>query len=352
LEVSPAPCSYGANVQSLAVYLLIYQHVPVQRCVQLIADLTGGTGPSDGLVHGMLTRCARTVAGVVTVIKTLITRSPVVGFDETTLRCGQAGQKRYVLSASTENATAYYLGGRDLESFAELGILPALAGIAVHDRYANYFHPRWEHLAGHQACASHLLRDFTDAAQTYPDAHWPPQATRALRGLTSAWHAAREAGLPAIAADARDELVLQFRRAVRVGLSQVPRVPGPRHCTAQRPGRATGVLPRPRTRRPALHHRHPGLAHEQHQRARPTTHQNPTEDLRPPDQPRHHPKPAGHLHLHRHRPQTRHQRHDRHPPSTHRQPLATTQPGTHLTQNLLTSQHTCARASPCPQSRT
>lgn len=88
--VSTAPSSYGVNLKSLAVYLLVYQHVPVQRCVQLIADLTGGTGPSDGFVHGMLARCAT-------------------------------------------------------------------------------------------------------AAETYPDAHWPPQALRALRGLISAWHAAREA---------------------------------------------------------------------------------------------------------------------------------------------------------------
>jgi len=236
-EVSAAPVSYGPNLKTLVVYLLVYQHVPVQRCVQLIADLCGGTGPSDGFVHGMLARCATAVAEVVALIKTLITLAHVVGFDETTLRCGAAGEKKYVLSASTENATAYHLGGRDLDSFAEFGILPAFAGVAVHDRYVNYFHPRWENLAGHQACAAHLLRDFADAAENYPDALWPVQAARALRGLITAWHLAGEAGLPTIADDVRDKLVLEFRRAVRVGLSQVPRVPGPRHSTAQRPGR-------------------------------------------------------------------------------------------------------------------
>ena len=236
-EVSTAPASYGVNLRSLVVYLLVYQHVPVQRCVRLIADLTGGTGPSDGFVHGMLTRCATAVTEVVAAIKSLITLAHVVGFDETTLRCGPAGEKKYVLSASTQDATAYHLGGRDLDSFAEFGILPAFAGIAVHDRYSNYFHPRWDTLAGHQACNAHLLRDFADAAETYPDAQWPTQATRALRGLITAWHAARGAGLPAIAEQVRAELALEFRRAVRVGLSQVPRVAGPRYSTAQRPGR-------------------------------------------------------------------------------------------------------------------
>jgi transposase len=236
-EVSAAPSSYGPSLRSLVVYLLVYQHVPVARCVRLIADLTGGAGPSEGFVHGMLSRCAKAVAGVVAAIKTVITLAHVVGFDETTLRCGEAGAKKYVLSASTETATVYHLGGRDLDSFAEAGILPAFAGVAVHDRYSNYFNKRWEHLAGHQACNAHLLRDFADAAETYPDAHWPAQAQRALRGLIGAWHSARAGGLAAIDPRTRRKLTKEFRDAVKVGLSQVPRVPGPRHSTAQRPGR-------------------------------------------------------------------------------------------------------------------
>jgi transposase len=100
--VSSAPCSYGVNLRSLVVYLLVYQHVPVGRCVELIGDLTGSTGPSSGFVHSMLARCAAAVRDTVTLIKTLIISVDVVGFDETTLRVGPAGTKRYVLSASTE----------------------------------------------------------------------------------------------------------------------------------------------------------------------------------------------------------------------------------------------------------
>ena len=39
-QVPVALCSYGPTMRSLIVYLLIYQHVPVARCVELIADLT------------------------------------------------------------------------------------------------------------------------------------------------------------------------------------------------------------------------------------------------------------------------------------------------------------------------
>ena len=103
----------------------------------------------------------RGLAGeVVALIRTLITASAVAGFDETTLRSGPAGEKKYVHGAFTERYSAFWLGARSLDSMQDAGILPGFAGIVVSDRYQNYFHPRWEHIAGNQACLSHLLRDY------------------------------------------------------------------------------------------------------------------------------------------------------------------------------------------------
>ena len=64
-----------------------------------------------------------------------------------------------------------------------------------------HWHAGWENVAGHQACLAHILRDYQDAAETYPDAHWPAQAQRALRGLIRAWNVARDNGLAAIPGD-------------------------------------------------------------------------------------------------------------------------------------------------------
>jgi len=82
-----------------------------------------------------------------------------------------------------------------------------------------------------------LIRDFEDCAETYAGSGWPQQAQGALRGLIRAWHAAREQGLPAVPAEIREPIELEFRRAVTVGLSAVPRVPGPKNTVKQRPGR-------------------------------------------------------------------------------------------------------------------
>jgi transposase len=81
------------------------------------------------------------------------------------------------------------------------------------------------------------LRDFEDCAESYPDAVWPVQAQRALRGMIHAWHAAVEQGLPAIPADTLKPLDHEFRHAVLAGLASVPRIPGPKHSTKQKPGR-------------------------------------------------------------------------------------------------------------------
>jgi hypothetical protein len=234
--VPDAAVSIGPGLRALAVYLVVFQHVPVERCQMLIADVTGAR-VSAGFVHSCLARAADLLAGVVQLIRTLITAAAVAGFDETTLRCGPAGQKKYVHGAFTELYSAFFLGTRSLESMREFGILPGFAGVVVSDRYQNYFHAGWEHVAGNQACLAHIVRDFQDAAESWPDAIWPVQAQRALRGLIRSWHAAREQGLAEIPARVREPLTREFRHAVLAGLSDVPRIPGPKNSTAQHPGR-------------------------------------------------------------------------------------------------------------------
>jgi transposase len=234
--VPDSALSAGPRLRALAVYLVVFQHVPVERCRQLIADVTGAL-VSGGFVHSCLARAASLAGEVVALIRALITASPVAGFDETTLRSGPAGEKKYVHGAFTEGYSAFWLGTRSLDTMEDAGILPGFAGVAVSDRYQNYFSLRWEHIAGNQACLSHLLRDFEDCAESYPGAVWPVQAQRALRGLIRAWHAAREQGLSLIPAAVRDPLAHEFRHAVLAGLASVPGVPGPKNSAKQKPGR-------------------------------------------------------------------------------------------------------------------
>jgi transposase len=54
---APGTVTYGLNCQAWCVFLLVMHHVPVERCADIIASMSG-TRPSDGWVHGLLERAA------------------------------------------------------------------------------------------------------------------------------------------------------------------------------------------------------------------------------------------------------------------------------------------------------
>ena len=227
--VPDATVSYGPNLQAWCVYLMVVHAIPVARCADLVAALTGSR-PSDGFVHGLIARAAAGVAESNRIIRTLITLAHVVSCDETPIRVGARRVKKYLLVACTGLYTWYLLGDRSLDTF-EVFVLPDLTGVVVHDRYQNYDAKVFAHLV-HQLCVAHLIRDCQDAAETYPDTHWPVQVRQALQGLVHAANLARAQKLPAIAAHIAGPLIDAYRHGVRVGLKEVARVPGrkqPKH---------------------------------------------------------------------------------------------------------------------------
>jgi transposase len=225
--------TYGPNVQAWAVFLLVMHHVPVERCADVIGALTG-TRPSDGFVHSMIARAAKAVRGAGMLIRALVITASVLCADETPLRVGPGPKtrKKYLLVACTSLLTYYFLGDRSMKTFDAFVFPDLSAAVLVHDRYQNY-----DAIPGvlHQLCTQHLLRDLEDAAQSYPDAIWPGQAADALRALIHAANTARDQGLAAAPDDATAAGLVLFRNAVRVGLSEVRRVPGAK--SKQKPGR-------------------------------------------------------------------------------------------------------------------
>ena len=234
--VPDAPLSVGPRLSAMAVYLSVFQHVPVERAQVLIADLTGGV-VSAGFVHSCLGRAAGLVKDAVRLIRTLIAAAPVAGFDETTLRSGPAGEKKYVHGAFTELYSAFWLGTRSLETMKEAGILPSFAGIVVSDRYQGYYSETWANFAGHQACAAHLIRDFEDCAETYPDAGGRSRPCGRCAASSAPGTPPASRDFPPSPPKTGNRWRLEFRRAVTVGLAAVSRVPGPKNQVKQKPGR-------------------------------------------------------------------------------------------------------------------
>jgi transposase len=218
------PVGYGPSLAAFAVYLMVVHFIPAHRVVALLESLTGAA-PSVGFVHGMINRAAVLLTGVDQRIRALITLAHAVCCDETPLRVGPntapAGKKkaeRYLLVACTELYTHYLIGDRSMDTFTAFVVKDLTDSVIVHDRYQNYDSAQLGTLV-HQLCCAHLLRDLEDAAQVYPDAVWPTQIADALRGLIHHANLARDQGLPAIAADIRNELLTQLRNGMLVGLS-------------------------------------------------------------------------------------------------------------------------------------
>jgi transposase/uncharacterized coiled-coil protein SlyX len=218
-----AAAVYGPNLRALAAYLLVFQHIPVARTQALIADLTGAR-PSTGWVSSVLTTVADVLADTEKLIKTLIVLAHVIHVDETSSNIN--GARWWLHVASTEKLTAYHLHrSRGRAAVAEFDVLPDYRGTVVHDALSVYdAYPN----ATHALCGAHLARELTAAAEAHPEQVWPEQARRALHGLNSAAHTARDQQLWAIPPEIAEPLLTSWRHALLVGLAEHRRVPGRR----------------------------------------------------------------------------------------------------------------------------
>ena len=136
---APGTVTYGLNFQAWCVFLMVMHHVPVERCADILASMSG-TRPSDGWVHALLARAARAVAAANTAIRALILLARVICGDETPLRAGPGPKtsKKYLQVACTSLLTCYFLGDRDLPSFGDFVYSDLHGTVVVHDRYQNY----------------------------------------------------------------------------------------------------------------------------------------------------------------------------------------------------------------------
>ena len=218
-----AAAVYGPNLRALAVYLLVFQHVPVARAAALIADLTGAR-PSTGWISSQLSAVANLLIDVEKLIKSLIVLAHVIHVDETTSNIN--GARWWLHVAGTEKLTAYLLHrSRGRAAVTEFDVLPRFHGTVVHDALSVYdAYPD----ARHALCGAHITRELVAAAEADPCQVWPAQALRALHGLNTAAHQARDQQLSAIPPEIADPLLESWRHAILVGLAEHRRVPGRR----------------------------------------------------------------------------------------------------------------------------
>ncbi|PYC77122.1 hypothetical protein C7C46_19975 [Streptomyces tateyamensis] len=219
-QLAGAPASYGPNLRALAVYLLVFQHVPVERATQLIADITGAN-VSTGWTCGVLAEAADLVADCLNLIRALLVLGHVLHADETTTRIG--AKRRWLHVACTEHLTLLALAPRSREGANSLGVLPGFRGTLVHDSLSLYSgYPDAEH----QLCGAHLVRELTAAEQDHPKQKWHQQIRWTLSGLNKQAVRVRAGQIAEIAPDSLLFYLDHYHRGVAAGLALHPRAPG------------------------------------------------------------------------------------------------------------------------------
>ncbi|MDH6579555.1 IS66 family transposase [Kitasatospora sp. MAP5-34] len=159
-----APAQYGPQLKSLALYLLTRQHLPYERCAELLADVLGADVATATLL-GWAGQAADAVAEHTEAVRQQLVECEVVGFDETGTRV--AGRTCWVHTACTRSLTLYLVHAkRGVQAFEAMGVLPYFTGVAVHDGWKPY--KTYTDVA-HALCNAHHLRELAAVVENVPD---------------------------------------------------------------------------------------------------------------------------------------------------------------------------------------
>jgi hypothetical protein len=185
------------------VHLLCRQHLPVERCAELLADLLGAPVSTGWLCQVQL-EAAGQLAPFITELKAQLKAAPVLHADETGTQVGTAKHWMHTLTTNLLTLIAVH-PKRGLEAIRDIGVLPGYAGTIVHDGYAPYdiFDQ-----ASHAQCGAHLLRHLDDVGAAVAFELWTSQLAGILIDAKNAAEAAAAGGHATV----EDALAAAIRR--------------------------------------------------------------------------------------------------------------------------------------------
>lgn len=215
-EGADAPAQYGPRVAAVIVYLYIGQFLSKKRTAQALAELFG-VPLSAGTIAGITSRAAGRLDGFLELVREQIAASDVAGFDETGLRVD--GRLAWVHCARTGKYILLMVHPRRGKKAIEaMGVLPALAGVGVHDAWSPYDSYA---SAAHQLCCAHVLRELQAVAVAAPAGQWcwAVQAAEAIIAMQRLVTDAITRGLGAVDPAVLAGQVTRCRSAALIGAS-------------------------------------------------------------------------------------------------------------------------------------
>jgi transposase len=204
------PTCYGPGVRALLTYLVVAQHLPIERATEVL-DECYGINVSTGFATSLIGEAGEGLGGFVEATRAALTKSPILHLDETGARV--AGRLAWVHSASTTQLTAYlFHRRRGRVAIDEFAVLPNYTGVAVHDGWTPY--RRYENVT-HQLCNAHHLRELRAAAED--GQLWASDMATLLVAANDRVKTARESGRSALSPRTLTTLARHYDELITAG---------------------------------------------------------------------------------------------------------------------------------------
>jgi Transposase IS66 family len=197
-------------VRALCCYLLVHQHLPVDRAAQLLGDVLGAP-LATGTVAAVLAEGTAGLERFCQVVREQLAVAEVTHFDETGARV--AGRLHWVHSASTSSLSLFTVHARRGKvAMDAAGVLPSVTGVAVHDGWSPY----WRYQVTHALCGTHLLREL-EVIVDEPGQGWAAGMAELLADAKTQADRARAAGTERVDDGVRLRLHARYQRLLADG---------------------------------------------------------------------------------------------------------------------------------------
>jgi transposase len=212
-----APVCWGPEVRAFALYLLDRQHLPVERCAELLADVLGAP-VSTGWLCALRSEAAGKLAPFIAEVSRQLRAAPVVHADETGTNIRTT--KHWVHTVTTGLLTLLVVHPkRGVEAMRDMGVLDGYTGTIVHDGWAPY---ETFTDAAHAQCGAHLLRHLDHAAETIAFELWARQLAGVLTAARDAAAGAAQGGLAVVPTQAAAKIRADYHATLDVAFALLP----------------------------------------------------------------------------------------------------------------------------------
>ncbi len=169
--------TFGKNIQSLVTYLNVVQCVPYERLQSLLKTIFS-IEMSQGTISNIIQVAKTKAEPAIKLIKDYISKSSVVGFDESGCYCN--GRLDWSWIAQTTYYTLVFRdssrAGKVLENQFGADVLKNIT--AVTDRHPAYFALNFK---DHQICLAHILRELQYLTELDPNQDWSKKVEELLK---------------------------------------------------------------------------------------------------------------------------------------------------------------------------